>query len=208
MIKLVLYKTIDIGAGVVATAGNYLLSSSQLLVQSIWAPAGAFTAFLLNAIVFDQAVSNYRKAIKLNYSVLENIDPYVKWPRRWLVVFMLLGLILSSMYAGAYGKDIEAQGVDQPTRVSSYNNMLGILSVALPHIMRFILQGYYEWHINTIQKRYTSKKIEDSTLIFQRNPQLSDELKDHFKSLMNANFLLFDFDRRVTFQEDNSLVLV
>ncbi len=156
IMKHFIFKTADLGAGIVATAGNYLLSSNRLLMQSIWAPAGAFTAFVLNAIVLEQSISEYRKSLKLSY---ENIAPYVKWPRRLLFSFLLIGAVLNSMYAGAYGKDLERHGADQPTPVSSYNNIVGILAVAVPHLMRFCLQSYYERVTQRLIEKFLEKKF-------------------------------------------------
>ncbi len=173
MLKSILFKAADLGAGVVATAGNYLLSSNQLLVQSIWAPAGAFTAFILNAIVLDQAISEYRQSLKLNF---ENIAPHVKWPRRMLYGFWLVGLVFNSLYAGAYGKDLERHGADKPTPASDYNNVVGILAVALPHLMRFCLQLYYEYRsVELADTHFAKSFLIVSDLIGLRTRMAKDQ---------------------------------
>ena len=50
-------------------------------------------------------------------------------------------------------------GADQPTPVSSYNNIVGILAVAVPHLMRFCLQSYYERVTQRLIEKFLEKKF-------------------------------------------------
>lgn len=94
--------------------------------------------------------------------------------------------------------ELERHGAHQSTPPSDYNNVIGILAVALPHLLRFCLQFYYEYRsVELADTHFAKSFLIVNDLIGLRARMMKDHHSE-LAALLSKSFTLAGRSKKCT----------